>query len=137
MKKQWGLTLYKHCCNYQDRGRLDVSVHPFTSGLNIDDVRITSRYKESGFVEGIMAVIHEAGHALYEQGLNRKYAGLPVSQPVSSGVHESQSLFWELQIGQSKDFWEKNISLLKDILTNFPKETTIEEFYAKMNVVCF
>ncbi|SVC88229.1 uncharacterized protein METZ01_LOCUS341083, partial [marine metagenome] len=81
-----------------DKGRMDVSVHPFCGGGHPTDVRITTRYCSDSFIESIYAVIHETGHALYEQGRMDKYFDLPVSESLSMGIHESQSLFWERMI---------------------------------------
>tara|TARA_R110002073_G_scaffold52938_1_gene137109 strand:+ start:1015 stop:2532 length:1518 start_codon:yes stop_codon:yes gene_type:complete len=87
-----------------DQGRMDVSVHPFCGGGHPTDVRITTRYKESNFIESLYAVIHETGHGLYEQGRMLEGRDLPVSESLTMGVHESQSLFWERMIAQSKYF---------------------------------
>ena len=86
-----------------DHGRLDQSVHPFCGGVP-SDVRITTRYDEKDFVQALMGIVHETGHARYEQGLPKAFAGLPVGEARSMGVHESQSLFFEMQIGRSKPF---------------------------------
>jgi len=88
-----------------DHGRLDISHHPFCGGVQ-DDVRITTRYTEKNFIESLMAVIHETGHAMYEQGRPRVMRGQPVTNARSAGVHESQSLMMEMQIGRSKAFLE-------------------------------
>jgi len=87
-----------------DRARLDVSAHPFTIALSIDDVRITTRYEGKDFRRTLMAVIHEFGHALYELQVDRNLAATPLQSGVSSGVHESQSRFWENIIGRSPYF---------------------------------
>jgi carboxypeptidase Taq len=86
-----------------NHGRLDESVHPFCSGVP-SDVRITTRYDEQDFVQALMGIVHETGHACYEQGLPENYAGLPVGEARSMGIHESQSLFFEMQIGRHPDF---------------------------------
>ena len=86
-----------------NHGRLDQSVHPFCGGVP-SDVRITTRYDESDFVQALMGIVHETGHARYEQGLPKAFSGLPVGEARSMGVHESQSLFFEMQIGRSKPF---------------------------------
>jgi len=86
-----------------DHGRLDQSVHPFCGGVP-SDVRITTRYDEKDFVQALMGIVHETGHARYEQGLPAALSGLPVGEARSMGVHESQSLFFEMQIGRSKPF---------------------------------
>jgi carboxypeptidase Taq len=100
-----------------DTGRFDTSVHPFTGGSGPFDVRITTRYDESNFMDAAMGVIHEVGHALYEQGLNKDQDGLPVARALSMGIHESQSLFWERYVGQSLEFWEANLPAFHE---NFP-----------------
>lgn len=86
-----------------DHGRLDTSHHPFCGGVP-DDVRITTRYNERDFTESLMGVLHETGHAKYEQGLPRELRDLPVGQARSMGVHESQSLFQEMQICRGLPF---------------------------------
>ncbi len=88
-----------------DRGRLDTSVHPFCGGAGTDDVRITTRYKETAFLGSLSGMIHETGHALYEQGRDRQLGDQPVSRARSMGIHESQSLLWEKQVGQGAPFW--------------------------------
>ena len=88
-----------------NHGRLDKSVHPFCGGVPTD-VRITTRYDEADFTSALMGVIHETGHARYEQGLPEKWAGLPVGKARSMGVHESQSLFFEMQLSRSELFIE-------------------------------
>lgn len=84
-------------------GRLDTSHHPFCGGV-ASDVRITTRYSEQDFTESMMGVLHETGHAKYEQGLPRELLGLPVGEARSMGVHESQSLFQEMQICRGLPF---------------------------------
>jgi carboxypeptidase Taq len=69
------------------------------------DVRITTRYSKEDWLQGLAGTVHEVGHALYEQGRNTHQDCLPVSRPLSMGIHESQSLFWEKMIFQSEDFW--------------------------------
>ncbi|GAL36585.1 thermostable carboxypeptidase 1 [Vibrio maritimus] len=86
-----------------EHGRLDISSHPFCGGVP-QDVRITTRYDESDFVQSLMGIVHETGHARYEQGLPTSYAGLPVGEARSMGIHESQSLFFEMQLGRSDGF---------------------------------
>ncbi|MGE4371705.1 MAG: carboxypeptidase M32 [Xanthobacter sp.] len=85
------------------RGRLDVSTHPFCGGAD-NDVRITTRYDESDFSTALMGVLHETGHALYEQGRPAAYIDQPVGQARSMSVHESQSLLMEMQACRSPQF---------------------------------
>ena len=86
-----------------EHGRLDVSHHPFCGGVP-EDVRITTRYDTESFVSAIMAVIHETGHAMYEQGLPKDWTSQPVGNALSAGTHESQSLLMEMQACRTKEF---------------------------------
>lgn len=86
-----------------DHGRLDVSHHPFCGG-DPDDTRITTRYDEADFLPSMLAVLHETGHALYEQGLPKRWRGLPVGEAAGMAVHESQSLLLEMQVCRSREF---------------------------------
>jgi len=86
-----------------NRGRFDVSHHPFCGGVP-DDTRITTRYDEKVFLESLMAICHETGHALYQQGLPADMRGQPVGNSLGAAVHESQSLLMELQVCRSRDF---------------------------------
>jgi len=88
-----------------DHGRLDTSHHPFCGGVPTD-VRMTTRYREDGFLTALLAVLHETGHALYEQGLPRDNHHWPHNHSRGMGLHESQSLFVEMQISRSPEFWE-------------------------------
>ena len=97
-----------------DCGRVDTAVHPFCGGAGQSDVRITTRYREDGFLGSILAAIHETGHALYEQGRDAGLADQPVSRARSMGIHESQSLFWEKHIARSRPFWQRHLPWLKD-----------------------
>lgn len=87
-----------------DAGRLDLAEHPFTSGHGAGDVRITTRVEPNALLTGLGAAIHEAGHALYEQGLPHQWDGTTASRAASFGLHESQSRFWENFIGRSRPF---------------------------------
>lgn len=84
-------------------GRLDESTHPFCGGVP-EDVRMTTRYREDDFLPALMGVIHETGHGRYEQGLPRELLGQPIAQARSMGIHESQSLSFEMQLGSHPAF---------------------------------
>ncbi|MDF7651703.1 carboxypeptidase M32 [Erwiniaceae bacterium L1_54_3] len=102
-QKQLGLSLMKTLGFDFNHGRLDVSAHPFCGGVP-EDVRITTRYNENDFLSAMMGVIHETGHARYEQNLPQHWRGQPVALARSTAIHESQSLFMEMQLGRSKTF---------------------------------
>ncbi len=86
-------------------GRLDESAHPFCGGVP-EDVRLTTRYDEADFTRCLMGTIHETGHARYNQNLPREWLGQPVGRPRSAGIHESQSLSFEMQLARGRDFVE-------------------------------
>ena len=86
-----------------NRGRFDVSHHPFCGGVP-DDTRITTRYDEASFLESLMAICHETGHALYQQGLPVAWRQQPVGDSLGAAIHESQSLLMELQVCRSREF---------------------------------
>lgn len=88
-----------------DRGRLDSSAHPFTQKIHAGDVRLTWHAKEADLRPGLFAVIHEAGHGLYEQGLPSEWERTPLCEAASLGIHESQSRLWENQIARGESFW--------------------------------
>ncbi|HIN79899.1 MAG TPA: carboxypeptidase M32, partial [Planctomycetes bacterium] len=90
-----------------ERGRLDLTTHPFCSEMGTSsDVRITTRVDEADFTSNLFSIIHEAGHGLYEQGLDPQWAGTPLGSSVSLGIHESQSRLWENNIARSAPFWK-------------------------------
>jgi len=116
------------------RGRLDVSAHPFTVGVALSDVRITTRYEGVDFRRSLFAVIHEFGHALYDLQVDERLKMTPLARGASLGVHESQSRFWENLVGRSLAFTE----LLKPILDErlgFTRDYSVEELYKYFNVV--
>jgi carboxypeptidase Taq len=93
-------------------GRLDVSHHPFCGGVP-RDVRITTRYDEADFASSLMAVLHETGHGKYEQNLPGSWLDQPVGHARSMALHESQSLFQEMQVSRSRDFLEFAAPLIR------------------------
>lgn len=95
-------------------GRIDETEHPFTTGY-YDDVRITTHYYEDNFASSIFSVLHEAGHAMYEQNLKHEWMYQPVGTACSSGFHESQSRFVENIIGRSHEFWVYFLPKMKAI----------------------
>lgn len=109
-------------------GRLDKSIHPFCIGSN-DDVRITTRYDENYFISSLFGVIHETGHALYQQNLPAKYRDQPVGGPLGMSFHESQSLIMENQVGTSRPFMEYLAKMLKDEFSFNGPEYSADNLY--------
>ncbi len=115
-------------------GRLDYSAHPFSSGLGPGDARITTRYDEGFFNTAFFGALHEAGHALYEQGLPPEYWGAPRGMAASLGIHESQSRTWENLVGRSLGFWRGFFPRAQEI---FPalRDVKLEVFHFAVNRV--
>lgn len=102
-QRRLGRSLMKVVGFDPEQGRLDESHHPFCGGTP-DDVRITTRYDRDDFASGLMGVLHETGHALYQQGLPKRWRHQPVGEPRGMGLHESQSLLIEMQACRSRGF---------------------------------
>lgn len=94
-------------------GRLDESAHPFTGGVP-EDIRLTTRYREDDFVQSLMGTIHETGHARFEQNLPRAWLGQPIGHARSYGIHESQSLSFEMQLARGRAFTGLLVPLLRE-----------------------
>lgn len=112
-----------------EKGRLDLSEHPFTSG-NQFDARITTRVDQNDLSKSVMPTIHEFGHALYEQNLPEDKYGLPTGHSRDLSIHESQSRLWENHIGRSRAFWKR----LQSEIIEF-EDTDSEELYRSVNRV--
>ncbi|MGC8543368.1 MAG: carboxypeptidase M32 [Vulcanisaeta sp.] len=116
------------------RFRMDVSAHPFTISMSVNDVRITTRYEGKDFRATMFSVIHESGHAMYELMIDPSLEMTPVGRGVSMGVHESQSRFWENIIGRSREFVHLIYPLLKERLP-FLKDYSEDDVYRYFNIV--
>ena len=115
------------------RGRIDETEHPFTTGY-YDDVRITTHYYPQNFASSVFSVLHESGHAIYEQNLNPKWKYQPVGSTCSYGVHESQSRFYENVVGRSKEFWTGFMPKLKKAAPSLAK-VELDKFMKAINRV--
>lgn len=117
-----------------EAGRIDVSAHPFTTSFHPHDVRFTTRYNPRNPFESILPVLHEGGHALYDQGLPHEHFGTPLADAISLGIHESQSRLWENTVGRSLAFWKHWYPKLQK---EFPGafKSPLEEFYRSLNIV--
>jgi len=118
-----------------NRGRIDKTHHPFMTKFSLGDVRITTRVKENDFGECLFSDMHEAGHAMYEQGIDMSYEGMPLGGGTSAGVHESQSRLWENIVGRSRGFWEYMYPKLQAQFSDQLKDVPLETFYAAINKV--
>lgn len=117
-----------------DAGRIDTTTHPFCSGTCPDDVRLTTRYDEHYLPMSLFGILHEAGHGLYEQGLDSTHTGTPMGQSVSLGIHESQSRLWENQVGRSRPFWNHQFAELQKCFPAYA-QVSLEDWYFAINKV--
>jgi len=117
------------------RGRQDETPHPFTTEFSIGDVRITTRVKERDLGEALFSTMHEAGHAMYEQGVSTEFEGTPLASGTSSGVHESQSRLWENIVGRSRGFWRFSYPRLQAAFPDQLGSVSLDAFYRAINKV--
>ena len=116
-------------------GRLDVSVHPFCTGIGPGDTRMTTRYDERFFGDAFFGTLHETGHGLYDQGLPHEHFGTPCGEAVSLGIHESQSRLWENFVGRSRSFWKHFLPLAKQAFPEALADVGDEAWYFAINDV--
>ncbi len=117
------------------RGRQDKTHHPFCTKFSLGDVRITTRVQEHDLTDALFSTIHESGHAMYQQGINRAFEGTPLGGGTSSGVHESQSRCWENLVGRSRGFWQFFYPQLQALFPDQLNAVSIETFYRAINKV--
>jgi len=118
-----------------EAGRLDVTAHPFCSGIGPGDIRITTRYNLNRFNDAFFGVLHEAGHGIYEQNLPAEQFGLPLGDAASLGIHESQSRMWENFVGRSRPFWEYFYPKAQAAFPEALKGVSVNEFHFAVNDV--
>src|SRR5215831_8907913 len=117
------------------RGRLDKTPHPFCTAFAAGDVRITTRVREDDISDALFSTVHEAGHAMYEQGVSAAYEGTPLGSGVSAGVHESQSRLWENVVARSRPFWQHYYPALQQTFAGQLGSVPLESFYGAINKV--
>ncbi len=117
------------------RGRQDKTAHPFMTRFSAGDVRITTRVNEYNIVDSLFSTIHEAGHALYELGIDPSLEGTRLASGTSSAVHESQSRLWENLVGRSFDFWQHFFPVLQATFPEQLGQVNLSQFYKAINRV--
>lgn len=118
-----------------ETGFLSVSTHPFCTSFHPTDVRITTRFKTDDLMYSLKSVIHESGHAMYEQGLLKEHFGTPLGESISLGIHEFNSRIWENLVGNSLPFWKY---FYGELAHAFPKpfaDIPLSDFYNAINHV--
>ena len=118
-----------------NRGRLDVTAHPFTTSFGHGDVRITTRYLKDDGGSALFSTMHEAGHAMYGQGVDKKYNRHPLNGSSSLAIHESQSRLWENLIGRSKEFWSFFYPSLQMLFPEHLGNVSQQDFYRGINKI--
>ena len=118
-----------------NHGRQDKSVHPFTTGFGLNDVRITTRFNTKFLPTAMFGTMHECGHALYELGIAKKYNRTPLGAGASMAVHESQSRLWENLVGRSRAFWKHFYPRLQELFPSQLGNVDAEMFYKAVNAV--
>ena len=117
------------------RGRQDKAAHPFETSFSVDDVRITTRFEADSPIATLFSTMHESGHGMYEQGINRGFERTPLQHGVSLGVHESQSRMWENLVGRSLPFWRYFFPRLKTLFPSQLGNVDLKTFYKAINKV--
>jgi carboxypeptidase Taq len=136
-QKQWefGVEVIRDFGYDFNRGRQDLSAHPFTTSFSITDVRLTTRVHERFFPTALFGTIHEAGHGLYEQGIDLELDRTPLADGASLGMHESQSRLWENMVGRSRAFWEHYYPRLQQVFPDPLGSVALDTFYRALNKV--
>ncbi len=131
----FGLELIKAIGYDFNRGQVDRTAHPFMTKFSLGDVRITTRFDPNFFGDTAFSLLHEAGHALYEQGVRQEFDGTPLAGGTSSGVHESQSRLWENLVGRSRQFWDFFFARAQASFPDQFKGVSRDAFYRAINTV--
>jgi carboxypeptidase Taq len=136
-KKVWdfGETIITKFGYDWSRGRQDKAPHPFQTTFSVNDTRITNRYEVGNPLATLFSAMHEAGHAMYEQGSNPAYERTPLAGGTSLAVHESQSRMWENLVGRSFPFWEHFFPALKKTFPSQLEGVSAKSFYKAINKV--
>ncbi|MBI5709783.1 MAG: carboxypeptidase M32 [Candidatus Eisenbacteria bacterium] len=131
----FGLEVLRKFGFHFERGRQDLTHHPFMTKFSLGDVRITTRVRKQDLTDALFSTLHEAGHAMYEQGIRRDHEGTPLADGASAGVHESQSRLWENLVGRSRGFWEFFYPKLQAAFPAQLRPVPLDTFYRAINRV--
>ena len=136
-QKQWdfGLEVIRDFGYDFNRGRQDLSAHPFTTSFSITDVRLTTRVNETFLPTALFGTLHEAGHGLYEQGVALELDRTLLAEGTSLGMHESQSRLWENLVGRSLGFWKHYYPRLQQFFPDRLGVVSLDNFYRAINRV--
>jgi carboxypeptidase Taq len=118
-----------------ERGRQDLTRHPFETMFSIGDVRITTRVNEHDVRDTLFTTLHESGHGMYDQGSNPDFEGTPLAGGSMAGIHESQSRLWENLVGRSRPFWTHYYPRLQSAFPDQLSRVPLETFYRAVNRV--
>ncbi len=137
IQKQWdfGVEVITALGYDFEHGRQDKSVHPFTTSFGIGDVRITTRFIPDFLNTSLFGSMHEAGHGMYEQGINPALGRTPLADGASLAIHESQSRMWENLVGRSRPFWKAFFPRLQSYFPELLENVDLETFYRAINKV--
>ncbi len=143
-QRAFGLRIAERFGYDLSRGRLDPTVHPFEISFTREDVRITTVYDRHNLAVALRGITHEAGHGIYEQGIDPEYTRTPLATDLiglyavggtSFGAHESQSRLWENHVGRSRPFWELHYADLQATFPETLRGVPMDDFIAAYNSV--
>ena len=117
------------------RGRFDLGVHPSCTGIGPGDCRLVLRFDPHDFAGGLLTILHEVGHGLYEQGLDPQHYGTPMGEPASVGMDEAQARFWESRVGRSRGFWRHFYPGAQALFSSALAGLRLEQFLLMVNQV--
>ncbi|MBE0690965.1 MAG: carboxypeptidase M32 [Anaerolineae bacterium] len=135
VQRAFGLDMVKRFGYDMSRGQQSVSVHPFCTTFSRNDVRITTRFDNNWLNPALFGMMHESGHAMYEQGVGAALEGTSLAGGTSLGVHESQSRMWENIVGRSRGFWTWAFPILKQYFPAQLEGMDVDAFYRAINKV--
>ena len=134
-QREFALSVIERFGFRSDSWRLDVSAHPFASGSAIDDIRLTTRYDEHHLNGSLFGAMHETGHGLYENGVDRALERTPLARGASMSLHESQSRLWENLVGRSRPFWRHFYPRIQEAFPEALGDVDEETFFRAVNHV--